>query len=194
MVDDIATLDWASVPQDGRLNVLVSTRRARYGAGPGLAPDLHIALWNPYQALDVAGPTLLSWGFAPGALAGRRPGWKAAPKPPAARPRGWLMTAARRKAQGRAGPQILARRRAPAPYALGAQPVLRAGPAVLRRHADRRPDVQEHGRGQRPDRALDRPARPGLGLQAAVEPFLELARSKKLVVVAMQFRAPRAWA
>jgi beta-N-acetylhexosaminidase len=27
-------------------------------------------LWNPYQALDVAGPTVLSWGFAPGALAG----------------------------------------------------------------------------------------------------------------------------
>ena len=71
MVDDIATLDWASVPQDGRVNVLVSTRRARYGAAAqGWKPDLHIALWNPYQALDVAGPTLLSWGFAPGALAG----------------------------------------------------------------------------------------------------------------------------
>lgn len=71
MVDDIAQLDWASVPRDGRLNVLVSTRRARYGrAAAGWRPDLHLALWNPYQALDVAGPTVLTWGFAPGALAG----------------------------------------------------------------------------------------------------------------------------
>jgi beta-N-acetylhexosaminidase len=80
MVDDIATLDWASVPQDGRLNVLVSTRRARYGAAAqGWKPDLHIALWNPYQALDVAGPTLLSWGFAPGA--GRPQGLAGRPRP-----------------------------------------------------------------------------------------------------------------
>ena len=71
MVDDIAQLDWATVPKDGRVNVLVSTRRARYGlAASEWRPDLHLSLWNPYQALDVAGPTLLSWGFAPGALAG----------------------------------------------------------------------------------------------------------------------------
>ncbi|WP_422009957.1 beta-N-acetylhexosaminidase [Roseateles sp.] len=71
MVDDIAQLDWSTVPQDGRANVLVSTRRARYGpAAQGWRPDLHIALWNPYQALDVAGPTVLTWGFAPGALDG----------------------------------------------------------------------------------------------------------------------------
>jgi beta-N-acetylhexosaminidase len=71
MVDDIAQLDWASVPRDGRVNVLVSTRRARYGlAAAEWRPDLHLALWNPYQALDVAGPTVLTWGFAPGALAG----------------------------------------------------------------------------------------------------------------------------
>lgn len=71
MVDDIAKLDWATVPSDGRVNILVSTRRARYGAAAqGWRPDLHIALWNPYQALDVAGPTVLTWGFAPGALAG----------------------------------------------------------------------------------------------------------------------------
>lgn len=71
MVDDIARLDWATVPRDGRINVLVSTRRARYGAAASAwRPDLHLTLWNPYQALDVAGPTLISWGFAPGALAG----------------------------------------------------------------------------------------------------------------------------
>jgi beta-N-acetylhexosaminidase len=71
MVDDIAQLDWTTVPRDGRVNVLVSTRRARYGlAASEWRPDLHLALWNPYQALDVAGPTVLTWGFAPGALAG----------------------------------------------------------------------------------------------------------------------------
>lgn len=71
MVDDIAQLDWARVPRDGRLNILVSTRRARYGlAASEWRPDLHLSLWNPYQALDVAGPTVLTWGFAPGALAG----------------------------------------------------------------------------------------------------------------------------
>jgi beta-N-acetylhexosaminidase len=71
MVDDIASLDWATVPQDGRLNVLVSTRRARYGqAAAGWRPDLHLTLWNPFQAVDVAGPTVITWGFAPGALAG----------------------------------------------------------------------------------------------------------------------------
>ena len=32
-------------------------------------PDLHLTLWNPYQALDVVGPTVVTWGFAPGALA-----------------------------------------------------------------------------------------------------------------------------
>lgn len=71
MVDDIAQLDWARVPRDGRLNIVVSTRRARYGlAASEWRPDLHLSLWNPYQALDVAGPTVLTWGFAPGALAG----------------------------------------------------------------------------------------------------------------------------
>ncbi len=71
MVDNIARLDWATLPRDGRANVLVSTRRARYGVeAQDWRPDLHIALWNPYQALDVAGPTVLTWGFAPGALAG----------------------------------------------------------------------------------------------------------------------------
>jgi len=71
MVDDIAQLDWARVPKDGRVNVLVSTRRARYGlAASEWRPDLHLSLWNPYQALDVAGPTVLTWGFSAGALAG----------------------------------------------------------------------------------------------------------------------------
>jgi len=71
MVDDIAQLDWTRVPKDGRVNILVSTRRARYGlAASEWRPDLHLSLWNPYQALDVAGPTVLTWGFSAGALAG----------------------------------------------------------------------------------------------------------------------------
>jgi beta-N-acetylhexosaminidase len=73
LLDDITQLDWAQVPQDGRYNVLVSTRRARYGAAARTwKPDLHISLWNPFQALDVAAPTVVTWGFAPGALTALR--------------------------------------------------------------------------------------------------------------------------
>ncbi|HEU4776075.1 MAG TPA: beta-N-acetylhexosaminidase, partial [Telluria sp.] len=31
-------------------------------------PDLHLALWNPYQALDIDAPALLTYGFAAPAL------------------------------------------------------------------------------------------------------------------------------
>ena len=75
----------------------------------------------------------------------------------------------------------------PVPHPLGAQPVLCAGPAVLRRHAHRGPDVQEHGRAQRCHRTLDGCARPGLAFKPLWSPFLELLRSKKLVIVTMQF-------
>ncbi|MGZ8980518.1 MAG: beta-N-acetylhexosaminidase, partial [Burkholderiaceae bacterium] len=27
-------------------------------------PDLHLALWNPYQALDFDAPALMTYGFA----------------------------------------------------------------------------------------------------------------------------------
>jgi beta-N-acetylhexosaminidase len=33
-----------------------------------LAPDLHLALWNPYQALDINAPALMTYGFAQPAL------------------------------------------------------------------------------------------------------------------------------
>ncbi|RZT91901.1 beta-N-acetylhexosaminidase [Rivibacter subsaxonicus] len=63
-------LDGASMPRDGRFNVLASNHRARYGAAAaGWRPDLHLVLWNPYQALDVAAAALVSWGYADGALA-----------------------------------------------------------------------------------------------------------------------------
>ena len=33
-----------------------------------LPSDLHLALWNPYQALDFDAPALMTYGFAPPAL------------------------------------------------------------------------------------------------------------------------------
>jgi beta-N-acetylhexosaminidase len=67
-VDDLAQADPAWLPDDGRLNVLASNHRLRYAA-PALRPDLHLVLWNPFQALDCPVPTVLAWGHADGALA-----------------------------------------------------------------------------------------------------------------------------
>lgn len=54
---------------DGRTTVLVSNQRARY-ARPGLLkPALHLALWNPFQVLDVPAPAIVTWGYGEGALA-----------------------------------------------------------------------------------------------------------------------------
>ncbi|RQO56889.1 beta-N-acetylhexosaminidase [Paucibacter sp. KBW04] len=70
-LDSIDALNWAEVPADGRINVLASNHRARYNAAAaGWQPDLHLVLWNPFQALDVKAPTVVTWGYAEGALAG----------------------------------------------------------------------------------------------------------------------------
>jgi beta-N-acetylhexosaminidase len=70
-VADILNLDWAEVPQDGRLNIVASTHRMRYASNAQTwQPDLHLVLWNPFQAHDVPGPTVVTWGYADGALAG----------------------------------------------------------------------------------------------------------------------------
>lgn len=62
-------LDAATLRGDGRrLVVLASNQRARYPAAAGLQADLHLALWNPYQVLDVAAPAVVTWGYADGAL------------------------------------------------------------------------------------------------------------------------------
>ena len=68
--DDAETFDWAALPQDGRYTILASTSRLRYGprARASWRPDLHLALWNPYQALDIAAPALMTYGFAQPAL------------------------------------------------------------------------------------------------------------------------------
>ncbi|SFD47462.1 glycoside hydrolase family 3 protein [Massilia yuzhufengensis] len=63
---DAEGFDWAALPQDGRFTILASTARRRYGphARASWRPDLHLALWNPYQALDFPAPALMTYGFA----------------------------------------------------------------------------------------------------------------------------------
>ncbi|MGB9990968.1 beta-N-acetylhexosaminidase [Pseudoduganella rhizocola] len=67
---DADTFDWNALPQDGAFTILASTSRLRYGdnARSNWKPDLHLALWNPYQALDISAPALMTYGFAAPAL------------------------------------------------------------------------------------------------------------------------------
>ena len=69
-VDDLCAI--GPLPDDERTNVIVSNHRRRYPER--LSADLHVALWNPFQVLDIAAPALVSWGHAEGALAAVR-GW-----------------------------------------------------------------------------------------------------------------------
>jgi beta-N-acetylhexosaminidase len=72
-LDQLHALSWDTVPQDGRMNIVASNLRERYGdAARSWRPDLHLALWNPFQVLDLRSPALVSWGYAPGALAAVR--------------------------------------------------------------------------------------------------------------------------
>lgn len=67
---DLLQIDAAHLPQDGRLNVLVSNQRRRYPATAAALPiDLHLVLWNPFQTQDIAAPAVITWGHADGALA-----------------------------------------------------------------------------------------------------------------------------
>ena len=63
---DENTFDWAALPADGRCVILASTSRLRYGerARSSWRPELHLALWNPFQAHDIAAPALIAYGFA----------------------------------------------------------------------------------------------------------------------------------
>jgi beta-N-acetylhexosaminidase len=67
---DAECFDWSALPGDGRFTILASTSRRRHGpnARASWRPDLHLALWNPYQALDFDAPALMTYGFAPPAL------------------------------------------------------------------------------------------------------------------------------
>lgn len=68
--DDAECFDWASLPDDGRVVLLASNSRLRYGpqARRTFRPALHLALWNPFLALDIDAPALMTYGFAPAAL------------------------------------------------------------------------------------------------------------------------------
>ncbi len=69
-VPNLLTATPADLPRDGRFNVLVSCHRKRYDeCTRAMSPDLHLVLWNPFLALDTDAPTLISWGYANGALA-----------------------------------------------------------------------------------------------------------------------------
>lgn len=63
-------LHWASLPQDGVFTIVAATTRERYDTVQRETwhPDLHLALWNPYAAGDLACPALLTYGFAEPAL------------------------------------------------------------------------------------------------------------------------------
>ena len=69
-VPDLREIDAAAFPRDGRFNILASNHRTRFDAGAAAArPDLHLALWNPFQLFDIAAPAVVTWGYADGALA-----------------------------------------------------------------------------------------------------------------------------
>ncbi|PHV12251.1 beta-N-acetylhexosaminidase [Chitinimonas sp. BJB300] len=63
-------LDWATLPQDGAFTIVASTTRERYDNEQHTRwqPNLHLALWNPYAAGDLACPALVTYGFADAAL------------------------------------------------------------------------------------------------------------------------------
>jgi len=69
LLEDLGHVDWSAVPRDHRRTVLVSNHRQRY-VPPGRLerPDLHLVLWNPFQAIDVDAPTVVTWGYGDGAL------------------------------------------------------------------------------------------------------------------------------
>ena len=69
-VDDLMSLYDCTFRRDGATVVLASNIRPRYeAAARRFTPDLHLALWNPFHALDFAVPTVVTWGYAEGAFA-----------------------------------------------------------------------------------------------------------------------------
>jgi beta-N-acetylhexosaminidase len=72
-VPDLPRFDPSTLPPDGRFTILASNHRRRYAAPmTGWQPDLHLALWNPFQVADIAAPAVVTWGYAEGALAALR--------------------------------------------------------------------------------------------------------------------------
>jgi beta-N-acetylhexosaminidase len=72
-LDELVRFEGEITAKDGRHTILVSNHRDRYTpASRGWRPDLHLALWNPFQVLDIAAPAVVTWGYADGALDGLR--------------------------------------------------------------------------------------------------------------------------
>ena len=68
--EHLRELKASDLPQDERLNVLVSNQKGRYGQSAAGAPvGLHLAIWNPFHTLDNAAPSVITWGYADGAMA-----------------------------------------------------------------------------------------------------------------------------
>uniref|UniRef100_UPI0025FF69E8 glycoside hydrolase family 3 N-terminal domain-containing protein n=1 Tax=Deinococcus sp. TaxID=47478 RepID=UPI0025FF69E8 len=67
--DDPAQLDWATMRRraqtEGRTLLLATTSRHRQAGLIGAAPDLHLCLYNPFAAQDVAAPAVISFGAQP---------------------------------------------------------------------------------------------------------------------------------
>ena len=73
LVDDLAAFNPGKIPHDDRMPVLASNVRERYfELGRHWRPDLHLILWNPFQALDFRSPSVITWGYGEGALAALR--------------------------------------------------------------------------------------------------------------------------
>lgn len=68
LTDHPEEIDWARLRLQGRPLWLATTTRRRSPGWVGAAPDLHLALWNPYAVLDVDAPALITYGSSPGAL------------------------------------------------------------------------------------------------------------------------------
>ncbi|MFC4639352.1 beta-N-acetylhexosaminidase [Deinococcus hohokamensis] len=62
-------LDWAALRAQDLPVLLATTARHRHPALRGVQPDLHLALYNPYTALDVDAPAVVTYGFRPEARA-----------------------------------------------------------------------------------------------------------------------------
>ncbi len=68
-VATLRELDISTLPRDGRCNVLVSNQKGRYRESSTAAGvDLHLAIWNPFQVMDIHAPAVVTWGYADGAM------------------------------------------------------------------------------------------------------------------------------
>ncbi len=66
-VPSLPSIDPAVLQSAERMVVLVGNQRPRYRTA-GLKADLHLALWNPFQVMDVQAPAVVTWGYGSGAL------------------------------------------------------------------------------------------------------------------------------